>query len=54
MPGGAIGVQIAENLVYKRATAILFPPRNPQNAADYRVPLSRDLFNPDALVRFGR
>ncbi len=54
VPGGPIGVQIAENLVYKRATAMLFPPHNPENAADYRVPLSRDLFNPEALVRLGR
>lgn len=54
VPGGTIGVQIAENLVYQRATAMLFPPRNPQNAADYRVPLSRDLFDPDALIRLGR
>jgi len=54
VPGGTIGVQIAENFTFKRATAMLFPPHNPQNAADYRVPLSRDLFNPDALVRLGR
>jgi hypothetical protein len=54
VPGAAIGFQIAENLVYKRATVALFPARNRENPADYRVPIPRDLFNPDVLVRFGR
>jgi hypothetical protein len=51
---GGIAAQIAENFIYKRATVMLFPPRNPQNPADYRVPTVRDLFNPEVLVRIGR
>jgi hypothetical protein len=51
---GGIPVQIAENLVYKRATAVLFPARAPNNPADMRVPLSSDRFGPDVLVQLGR
>ena len=49
-----VGAQIAENFVFKRATVIVFPPRDPDNPADYRLPLAPDLFNPDVLVRLGR
>jgi len=49
-----VGAQIAENLRLKRATAALFPLRNRDNPADYRLPLAADLFNPDVLVRLGR
>jgi hypothetical protein len=52
--GGGIPVQIAENLVYKRATAILFPPRAANNPADMRVALSPDHFRPEVLVQLGR
>ena len=51
---GGVGSRTSENLLYKRATAVLFPPRNPGNAADYRVPLSADMFTADALVRLGK
>ena len=54
VPAGGVGFQIAENLLYNRATVVLFPPRSRQNPADYRVPLRQELFNPDVLVRFGR
>lgn len=49
-----VGAQIAENFIFKRATAALFPRRNPSNPADYRLSLPADLFNPDVLVRNGR
>jgi hypothetical protein len=54
VPAGGVGTQIAENLLYNRATVVLFPPRSHQNPADYRVPLRQEHFNPDVLVRFGR
>lgn len=54
IPAGGLTVRTAESLLYKRATAVLFPPRRPGNPADYRVPLSPDLFNTDALTRFGK
>lgn len=49
-----VGAQIAENLLFKRATVAVFPPRDPENPADYRLPLPADLFDPDVLVRLGR
>ncbi|MFN8545212.1 MAG: DUF1329 domain-containing protein [Candidatus Binatia bacterium] len=51
---GGVAVQTAESFVVKRATVVLFPPRNPGNPADWRVTNPPDVFNPDALVRFGR
>jgi hypothetical protein len=51
---GGFAVQTAENLVFRRATAVLFPPRNEANPADFHVPLTPELFNPDVLVRLGR
>jgi hypothetical protein len=51
---GGIAVQTAENFQYKRATVTLFPPRNPDNPADWRVPLKPDLFGVDVLARLGR
>ena len=48
---GGIVVQTSENFVFHRATTILFPPRNPKNPADYRVPTSADAFNPNVLTR---
>jgi hypothetical protein len=54
VPGATVGVQTAENFLYKRATVVLFPPRNRENPTDFRVPLSRELFSPDVLVRLGR
>ncbi len=51
---GGVAAQIAENFIYKRATVMLFPPRNAQNPADYRVRSTRDLFSPEILVRVGR
>ena len=52
-PGGIV-TQTAENLLYRRATAVLFPPRNPSNPADFRVPTSSADFDPEVLVRLGR
>jgi hypothetical protein len=54
IPAGGIAVRISENFLYKRATAVLFPPRRQENPADYRIPLSPDQFNADALIRFGK
>jgi hypothetical protein len=54
IPAGGIAVQTAENHIYKRATAIAFPPRDPHNAADYRVRTNAAEFAIDALVRGGR
>jgi len=51
---GGIPVQTAENVVLRRATALLFPPRNPQNPADYRIATDPALFTPDVLVRMGK
>jgi hypothetical protein len=51
---GGIAVQTAENLAYKRATVVLFPPRSPDNPADWRVTTSAEQFTPDVLVRLGR
>jgi hypothetical protein len=51
---GGVAVQTAENLLYNRATVTLFPPRNPQNPADWRVTLAPTLFDVDALTRHGR
>ena len=47
-------VQTAENFQFKRATVTLFPPRNPSNPADWRVPLGPELFEIDVLTRLGR
>jgi len=54
LPAGGIAVRTSENFLYKRATAVLFPPRRRENPADYRIPLSADAFNADALIRFGK
>jgi len=51
---GGIAVQTAENFQQKRATVTLFPPRNPDNPADWRVPLAPELFGVDVLTRLGR
>jgi hypothetical protein len=51
---GGIAVQAGESFLYHRATVVLFPPRDPKNAADWRVTNPRELFNPDVLVRLGR
>jgi hypothetical protein len=51
---GGIAVQTAENLLYDRATVVLFPPRSPDNPADWRVPTSPERFDPDVLVRLGK
>ena len=51
---GGIAVQTAENFQFKRATVTLFPPRNPSNPADWRVPLGPELFEIDVLTRLGR
>ena len=51
---GGIAIQTAESILYKRATAVLFPPRNPGNPADWRVPTDADGFSPDVLTRLGR
>jgi hypothetical protein len=54
VPAGGVAVQLAESFVYKRATVVRFPPRDPHNPADYRVVLADELFNADALMRLGR
>ncbi len=51
---GGIAVQTAENLVYKRATVVVFPPRSHDNPADWRVTTSPERFTPDVLARLGR
>jgi len=51
---GGIAIRTAENLPQHRATVVLFPPRNANNPADYRVHSDANTFSPDALVRFGR
>jgi hypothetical protein len=51
--GGGIAVQTAENFVYRRATAVVFPPRDPENPTDLRVPTSGTQFSPDILARRG-
>jgi len=51
---GGIAVQIAESLLYKRATVVLFPSQSPDNPADWRVATSAEQFNPDVLARLGR
>jgi hypothetical protein len=54
IPGGGVPVQIAENLVYKRATAIVFPARDPHNPADFRVATAPEQFNPNVLAEAGK
>ncbi len=54
LPGGGIAVQTAENFLFDRATATLFPAHDPRNAADFRIPLSPQLFSVDALMRLGK
>jgi hypothetical protein len=53
VPGGGVAVQIAENVVLHRATAIVLPREDPSSPSDQDVPLSRDLFSLDALLRLG-
>jgi hypothetical protein len=52
--GGGIVVQTSENLIYDRATASLFPPRNASNPADTRVPLHASEFSVDTLMQLGK
>ena len=52
--GGGIVVQTSENVLYDRATVSLFPPRNPQNPADERVPHRPSDFSVDSLMRLGK
>jgi len=54
IPAGGTTVRTAENFLYNRATVVLFPPRNPEHPADYRVPLTHDLFDMDTLVKHGK
>lgn len=54
LSAGGIAVRTAENFLYNRATVVLFPRRNPNNPADYRIPLSPAQFTSDALVRGGK
>jgi hypothetical protein len=51
---GGIAVQTAENLLDERATVVLFPPRNRENPADWRVQTPSERFAPDVLARLGR
>jgi hypothetical protein len=53
IPAGGMAVRISENFLYDRATAILFPPRNPENPSDYRVS-HPEVFTMDALIRIGK
>jgi Protein of unknown function (DUF1329) len=50
---GGVAIQIAENLIYHRATVILLPKADPDSHSDERVPLSPELFSLDALVHLG-
>ena len=54
IPVGGVAVQTAENLVYKRATAVAFPPRDRRNPADYRIPTDASDFSMDVLIRAGK
>jgi Protein of unknown function (DUF1329) len=54
IPAGGTSVRTGENFLYNRATVVLFPPRKREHPADYRVPLTPELFNIDALVRLGK
>jgi len=54
IPAGGTAVQTAENFLYDRATVVLFPPRDPENPADFRVTLTASDFDADVLVRMGR
>jgi hypothetical protein len=54
VPAGGIAVRTAENFLYSRATVVIFPPRNPNNPADYRVPLEAGEFSSAALMRLGK
>jgi hypothetical protein len=54
IPAGGTTVRTSENFLYRRATVVVFPPRKRENPADYRVALSPDLFNMDALIRLGK
>jgi hypothetical protein len=54
IPSGGIAIQTAENHVYKRATAMLFPPRDARNPADYRIETDPNDFSMDVLVRTGK
>jgi|SRR5579871_2499086 len=51
---GGIAVQTAENVLYQRATVVLFPPRSRDNPADWRVVTPPERFTLDVLARLGR
>ena len=52
--GGGVPVQIAENVIERRATAIVFPPNARNNPSDFRVATSPEQFQPDVLTQNGK
>jgi hypothetical protein len=54
LSGGGIAFQTSENPIYGRATASVFPPRDPKNPSDARVPLHPSEFSVDSLMRLGK
>ncbi|HZR82666.1 MAG TPA: outer membrane lipoprotein-sorting protein [Candidatus Binatia bacterium] len=54
IPGGGVPVQIAENLVDRRATAIVFPSADRNNPSDFRIATAPEAFDPQVLTQSGK
>lgn len=54
IPAGGVIVQVAENLVFDRATAVLFKRGDPSHPSDFRVETDPGDFDSVSLVRHGR
>jgi hypothetical protein len=54
LSAGGCAVRIGESAFHRRATVVLFPPRNDKNPADYHVDNPPELFTTNAMLRFGK
>lgn len=54
VPAGGVVVQVSENLVFDRATAVLFKRGDPEHPSDFRVDTDAADFDSVTLVRHGR
>jgi hypothetical protein len=54
VPAGGVIVQVAENLAFDRATAVLFKRGDPEHPSDFRVETDAGDFDSITLVKHGR
>lgn len=54
VPAGGVVVQVAENLAFDRATAVLFERGDPEHPSDFRVETDASDFDSITLVKHGR